>query len=101
MGSATRYIVKPAVNLYNLAMNDPKYKCPACSKRSSTKQGILMHFFRALEGLGSSPSEHIEWAKKKGVSRERTLFGGPKDSEGLPSGDLKSLKEVLYEYLGD
>jgi len=60
-----------------------------------------MHLFRALEGLGPCPSAHIEWAKNHGVSQVRTLFGGPKDSEGLPSGDLRSLKEILYKYLGD
>jgi len=80
-------------------MEKLQYKCPGCAKRSPTKQGILMHFFRALEGLGDNPVAHIEWARKNGVSQEPTLFGGAKDSEGLPSGDLASLKRVLYEYL--
>ena len=39
-----------------------------------------MHFFGAIEGLGGNPSQHIEWAKEKGVSRKLTLFGGSKDS---------------------
>jgi hypothetical protein len=80
-------------------MTSQMYKCPVCAYQGATKQDILTHFYLALQGLGQDASEHVKWAKEQGISEVDTLFGGSRDLDGIPSGNLKRLKDTLYGYL--
>ena len=80
-------------------MNSQTYKCPACTYNAATKQDIMTHFYLALQGFGYDASEHVKWAKERGISEIDTLFGGSKDLDGIPSGNLDQLEDTLYKYL--
>lgn len=67
------------------------FSCPACGKPGSSRQAVLLHFRRALEGWDSiwdSRMPHSQWALGRGL----------KVHEGGYFFDGEALKRVLYDH---
>jgi TRAP transporter 4TM/12TM fusion protein len=50
------------------------FPCPVCHWRFSSMDGLISHFASAIDGKGTTPTDHEKWAKKMGVFRKRTWF---------------------------
>jgi len=67
-----------------------EYVCPACGKPGKSRQSILLHFRKALEGwdpIWNRNMPHSNWAKARGL----------KVQEGGYFLDGEAIKRVLYD----
>ncbi|MBF4483106.1 hypothetical protein [Dehalococcoides mccartyi] len=70
---------------------EKEYICPACGKQGKSRQSILLHFRKALEGwdpIWNPTMPHSQWAKARGL----------KVQDGGYFFDGVALKQALYAY---
>ena len=68
-----------------------EYLCPACEKPGSSRQAVLLHFRKALEGLDpiwNRSMPHSRWAQAHGLKVQE-------DGYFL---DSEAIKRVLYNH---
>jgi hypothetical protein len=68
-----------------------KFLCPACGKSGNSRQAVLAHFKKALEGFDptwDSSIPHSRWAINRGL----------KVQDGGYFFDIEALKRVLYSH---